>query len=108
MQLIYGAASIVLLIVFVIYPVAVFIDHMLFPNSYEHRIREWKMFVAKQALVEYQMIFTINETRKKYGLAPIPYDAVIDQFQGIGGWAGLKLKCEETVRYALRKFGWSK
>lgn len=103
MNFIFNGVLILTLIIYIIYPPLVYVGHLLFGHRMEHRVREYKLFAARLALVEYQMIQTINGLRKRQGLTPIPHEPVLGQFKGVGSWAGLKIKCEETVRYALNR-----
>lgn len=103
MNVLFHGGVIAAIVIFSLYPVVVYVVHLLFPDRKEHRMREYRQFAGKLLLVEYQMIQIINQAREKKGLAPIPYQPVLDQFKGVSAWAGLRIKCEETIRYAFSR-----
>lgn len=102
MNIIFGIGLTILLVVFVFYPIVQWLDHILFSHNMENRVTEYKLFAAKLALTEYLMIQIVNAERAQLSLAPIPEQAVIDQFKGIGPWTSLKLRCQAIVNDALR------
>ena len=108
MSILVGCGLLLVLFVFFMYPALVFIDTMLETRDFEHRIGEWRELLAQQIIVEWQMLCTINEVRKKLGMEPLPQHAIIEQFKGFGGWTGFRLKVQQSVKMAIQKFTWFK
>ena len=106
MNIILGLIIIVILSIYFFYPSLLFLDTTLETHDFEHRLTEWRKLVAQQVIVEWQMLCQINETRKKFGMEPIPQAAVIEEFKGFGGWTGLRIKVEQSVKMAIRKLTW--
>ena len=102
MNIVFGIGITVILVIFVFYPVLQFIDHILFSHNMEDRVAEYRMFAAKLALTEYLMIRVINEERAQLGMSPIPEQAVIDQFKGMGPWTSIKVRANALLADALR------
>jgi len=101
MSALFHGGAIAAIVLFTLYPAMAYVVNLLFPDRKEHRMREYRLFAGKLVLAEYQMLQIINQAREKKGLSPIPYQPVLDQFKGVSAWAGLRIKCEETIRYAL-------
>jgi hypothetical protein len=101
-----GLIILLLLFLYIFYPALLYLDSILGARNFDRQNREWRMIVAQKIIIEYQMICTINEVRKKLGMEPIPQHAVIDEFRGFGGWTGIRLKVQQSIRMAMDKMGW--
>ena len=106
MNVILGLFLAAIVTIFVLYPAILFVDTMLETHDFQHRLEEWRELVAQQIIVEWQMLCQINEVRRKFGMAPLPQHAIIEQFKGFGGWTGLRIKIEQSVRLAIQKLTW--
>ena len=106
MHFVIGLLLLVILAVYFFYPSLLFVDTTLETQDFKNRIREWRTLVAQQTIVEWQMLCQINETRKKFGMEPLPQHAVIEQFKGFGGWTGLRIKVQQSVKMAIQRLTW--
>lgn len=102
MNMVFGIGLIVILAIFIFYPILQFIDHMLFTHNMENRVAEYRLFAAKLAATEYLMIQIINAERKALGFPEIPQTAIIDQFRGVGAWSNIKERCKSIVRDSVK------
>ena len=88
------------------YPGLLFLDTIIKSRDFEHRIAEWRQLVSQQVIIEWQMLCEINEVRKKYGMEPLPNQAIIEQFKGFGGWTGIRIKIAQSAKMAIQKLTW--